>query len=33
MEEMAVEIILEGVKVTDKKSSFDDLMKPGQTAS
>jgi trigger factor len=32
LEEMAVEWLLEQVKVTDKKVSFDDLMNPGQTA-
>ncbi len=33
LEEMAVDSILAEAKVTDKKTSFDDLMNPGQTAS
>lgn len=32
LEEMAVDSILAEAKVTDKKTSFDDLMNPGQTA-
>jgi trigger factor len=33
LEEMAVDSILDEAKVTDKKTSFDDLMNQGQTAS
>lgn len=33
LEEVAVEWVLEQAKVTDKKSSFDELMNPGQTAA
>ncbi len=32
LEEMAVEWVLEQARVTDKTTSFDDLMNPGQTA-
>jgi FKBP-type peptidyl-prolyl cis-trans isomerase (trigger factor) len=32
LEEMAVDSILAEAKVTDKKTSFDDLMNQGQTA-
>jgi trigger factor len=33
IEEMAIDSIMEEAKVTDKTTSFDDLMNPGQTAS
>lgn len=33
LEELAVDWVLEQAKVTDKKTSFDELMKPGQTAA
>jgi trigger factor len=33
LEEMAIEKIMEQANVTDKKTSFDELMNPGQTAS
>ena len=32
LEEMAVEAVLEQAKVSDKATSFDALMNPGQTA-